>query len=320
MLRALLFDQRRGEPVDDWRGVAGRVGRRQVLWIDLEHAGEDERREVAVALEVPELAGAAGRADLPQLVQRNGHIVVALAAVNEQAAAGPAAFPLRCVVGPRWVVTLRDGPFPVVDQFRELAAGEGELGVLDGPSFLAALLEWTVGSYLRAFEAIEARLEDFDLGVLGSDVGDNQAQVGTLVEARRQIGELRRSLAPQRELFAALSHSEFDLLSSSESAERFAALTARVDVALAAARDAKDSVVGSFDVLIARAGHRTNEIMKVLTLASVLLLPGALIAGVMGMNFEVGLFDHPGLFWGVLAVIVALALVTLAAARARRWI
>ena len=54
------------------------------------------------------------------------------------------------------------------------------------------------------------------------------------------------------------------------------------------ARDAREAIVGSFDVLIARGGHRTNEIMKVLTLTSVILLPGALIAGVMGMNFKVG--------------------------------
>ena len=39
------------------------------------------------------------------------------------------------------------------------------------------------------------------------------------------------------------------------------------------ARDAREAIVGSFDVLIARGGHRTNEIMKVLTLASVILLP-----------------------------------------------
>ena len=58
------------------------------------------------------------------------------------------------------------------------------------------------------------------------------------------------------------------------------------------ARDAREAIVGSFDVLIARGGHRMNEIMKVLTLTSVILLPGALIAGVMGMNFKVGLFDQ----------------------------
>ena len=38
------------------------------------------------------------------------------------------------------------------------------------------------------------------------------------------------------------------------------------------ARDARDAIVGSFDVLIARTGHRTNDIMKVLTLTSVILL------------------------------------------------
>ena len=60
--------------------------------------------------------------------------------------------------------------------------------------------------------------------------------------------------------------------------------------------------------------------MKVLTLASVLLLPGALVAGVLGMNFRVGLFEHSNLFWVVLALIALFALATLAAARARRWI
>ena len=60
--------------------------------------------------------------------------------------------------------------------------------------------------------------------------------------------------------------------------------------------------------------------MKVLTLGTVLLLPGALIAGVMGMNFRVGLFDTGWFFWVVCAAIVALAAVTLVAARKRRWI
>ena len=86
------------------------------------------------------------------------------------------------------------------------------------------------------------------------------------------------------------------------------------------ARDTRASVVSSFDVLIARTGHTTNEIMKVLTLASVILLPGTLVAGVMGMNFEVPLFTHPELFWGVIALIVAGAVVTLTVARLRRWI
>ena len=51
-----------------------------------------------------------------------------------------------------------------------------------------------------------------------------------------------------------------------------------------------------------------------------ILLPGALIAGVMGMNFKVGLFGRPAFFWVVLAVIVGIAPLTLAVAKSRDWI
>jgi Mg2+ and Co2+ transporter CorA len=121
-------------------------------------------------------------------------------------------------------------------------------------------------------------------------------------------------------MFLSLTRPELEGMSSADTAERFANLRARLEDAVQAARDSRDSVVGSFDVLIARTGHRTNEIMKVLTLASVLLLPGALIAGVLGMNFRVGFFEHDWLFWVVLGVIAALALSTLVVARVRRWI
>ncbi len=76
-----------------------------------------------------------------------------------------------------------------------------------------------------------------------------------------------------RDLFAALTDAEFDPVSTHDSAERFSQLAVKTDAALVAARDAKDAINGSFDVLIARTEHRTNEIIKVLTVASILLLP-----------------------------------------------
>ena len=64
----------------------------------------------------------------------------------------------------------------------------------------------------------------------------------------------------------------------------------------------------------------TNQIMKVLTLTSVILLPGALLAGVMGMNFKVGLFQQTSLFWVVVAVIIGIAPLTFGIAKLRDWI
>ena len=77
--------------------------------------------------------------------------------------------PLECVVGENWVVTAHDDPIPVLEEFAERVSGSGNTGSLDGPGFLAALLEWVLGSYSAAFERIEQRLEEFDIEAMRGD-------------------------------------------------------------------------------------------------------------------------------------------------------
>ena len=79
-------------------------------------------------------------------------------------------------------------------------------------------------------------------------------------------------------------------------------------------------LIGTFEIHMTRTAQRTNDIMRLLTLASVSLLPSVVLAGVMGMNFKVGLFENANLFWAVLLVMVAMALATVAVARWRRWL
>jgi Mg2+ and Co2+ transporter CorA len=79
------------------------------------------------------------------------------------------------------------------------------------------------------------------------------------------------------------------------------------DEALDVAREAKESTFGSFDLLVTRIGQRTNDIMKLLTLVTVILLPATVLGGIMGMNFQVGLFDLAWVFWVVIATMLAIA-------------
>ena len=113
---------------------------------------------------------------------------------------------------------------------------------------------------------------------------------------------------------------ELDALSTEDSAKKFAALESRLTQALDAARETKESTFGSFDLLVARIGQRTNDIMKVLTLVTVVLLPSTVLAGIMGMNFQVGLFKAVWVFWVVIAAMLSIALLVLSVARSRRWI
>ena len=232
----------------------------------------------------------------------------------------PVLRPVECVLGANWVVTAHEAEIEVLEEFRERAEGGGRIGELDSPSFVAAVVDWVVASYFRAFEEVEHELEELDSKIM-SDIPKNVSdELTRLVELRRTIGTLRRALAPHREVIVALAHPELDLLSTETSAERFATIESRVTQAVEAAREAKESTRGSFDLLVARIGQRTNDIMKLLTLVTVILLPASVLAGVMGMNFKLGFFDLTWMFWAVIAAMLGIAVLVLSTARKQSWI
>lgn len=71
---------------------------------------------------------------------------------------------------------------------------------------------------------------------------------------------------------------------------------------------------------MARAAHRTNNVMKVLTVLNAVLLPAIVLAGVMGMNFRIAFFQEPTNFWLVVGGMLALATAIIAVSRWQGWI
>jgi len=172
-----------------------------------------------------------------------------------------------------------------------------------------------------AFERIEDDLEETEIAAIRAADDEIGGWVERFVSLRREVGRLRRALASHRQVFVALAHPEFDPVSTDRSAERFAGLVDTLGSVLDTATTAtRESMLGSFELLVARAGQRTNETMKVLTLVSVLVLPATAPAGILGMNFKVGLFAHPSYFWIAVGAMVVVASVTLAVAHLRSWI
>ena len=318
MATALLFDRDRVDEVNDWTESLPKVGRSAILWIDLETPSDEEIAHLldAFDLETRTADDLRRKQAEPMLVDHGAYLHVTVIGLSDDRETAR----VDCLVSDRWLVTLHDKQVEVVERFRKIAGGSGTVGRLDGLGFLANLLEWALSSYFNAFEALEQDLEEIDARAMSGEASADDDVLSALVEMRREVGRLRRALVSHREVVLSLTRPELEAIASSDSAERFSTLRDRLEEAVQASRDARESIVGSFDVLLASTGQRTNEIMKVLTLASVLLLPGALIAGVMGMNFKVGIFETAALFWVVIAIIAAVAVSTIAVARAREWI
>ena len=320
MATALLFERDDVGEVEDWAERIPKLRDTSILWIDLERPDETEIRSLVEQLDLSEESAKqlADRECRPRLSDYGPYLQVSVCAVRDTQRRELVR--VECLVSKQWVVTVHDSPLEALETFRERAAGSGDIGRLDGGLFLADLLEWVLTGYHDAFERIEEELDEVDARAMQRQVQSTEGALEGLVEVRREIGRVRRALSAHREVLLALARPEIAAIVSAKAAERFSSLLQRLDEAMQAARDGRESVVGSFDVLIASMGQRTNEIMKVLTLASVLLLPGALIAGIFGMNFKVGLFEQTELFWVTIAVIAGVFLATVGIARSKGWI
>jgi magnesium transporter len=129
---------------------------------------------------------------------------------------------------------------------------------------------------------------------------------------------LRRTIAPHREALAPLARS--DLALDEVLGHTLPNLEMRLERVIDAIENVRQLLVGSFDIYLGRAAHRSNEVMKVLTIVSAVLLPSVVLAGVMGMNFHMPWFDQTSNFWLVIAAMLLFAALILGVSRWRRWI
>jgi magnesium transporter len=82
----------------------------------------------------------------------------------------------------------------------------------------------------------------------------------------------------------------------------------------------KEIIEGLNATLDSLTSHRINEIMKILTIISVVLLPMTLVASIYGMNIALPFDQHPLAFLIVLLIMLSAAGGMVAYFRYRHWI
>jgi len=255
----------------------------------------------------------------PHLALHGRFVHIRVAAEPGDARADEAPW-LDILAGPDLVITSHEQPLEFLAGMDDRIERDTTLGLLRSTQFVASLLDSVITTYYRAIDTIEDEADELD-GAALRDKG-RRALLEDLVAVRQRIARLRRLLASQRDVFASLADADFtEVAGDKESAPAFLAVATRFEGAFAAVGSARESILGSFDIYMTRTAQRTNDVMKVLALATVLLLPGSVIAGLLGMNVIVPLDkDSPMSFWIVVAGVALLAIALLGIARARRWL
>lgn len=226
---------------------------------------------------------------------------------------------LDAFLGPNYVITYHHEMFRSINNVKKLLS-TSPAACQRGPAFLLyQILDQIVDFYspvLDDFDERIAKLED-DIFTLRRP---NQAILEEIMDLKRGVLRLRRISARQMEVILRTSRGEFALIPP-PMLPFYRDIHDHIIRITDLAESYRDLISGSLDAYMSVVGNRMNEIMKVLTIFSAIMLPLTFIAGVYGMNFE----NMPELstrfgYFVVIALMVMVAVGMLLFFWARGWL
>ncbi len=324
-----------------------------VLWLDITDPGEADFGMLAAEFGFHPLAieDLAQRDQRPKVVEYGDYIFLVAhewqAAPDREDISKPCVFrsaELHLFIGTNYVVSLHDGDSQALKTARKRWESSKDMRRQGAYFLLYLVLDSLVDDYYPAMDAYDERtdkLEDIILKPLGQEFHlfgpqpEDSAAVNPLesiLDLRRDLLEMRRYVAPLRDavnvLLRRVESVQEDDGAAPRRRDRARALfayfqdvydhTIRVVDTIDTYRDL---LSGTLDAHLAVASNRLNEIVKVLTSASIILMTWATISGVYGMNFS----NMPELHWRygypyALSLMAGLGLLEWLYFRRRRWL
>ncbi len=293
----------------------------RVTWVDVQGFGDEAKlRAVARIFELHPVA-LENAVNVPQrakseLYEQHQLIIARTPQIDDE---GAVRTPQVCfIIGRRYLLTFQARHYGFFDPVRErVQDGIGPLR-REGPDYLAyALIDAMIDRYYPVAQRLSDRLEELEDCVVESP------EPGLLVRihvARRQLVVLRRVGWPQREAIGAMLREPTPYIG--EKTKRYLKDTydhiAQIVELIDSSREMASDLAESY---LSNVSHRTNEIMKVLTLMASIFIPLTFIAGIYGMNFrnmpELAMRDG---YFVILGVMVLLAVGMTLYFRRRGWI
>jgi magnesium transporter len=305
--------------VTDPAEVRDLLGReQQLLWIDLTAPSEDELRLVAEEFGLHPLAveDAIKQSQRPKIDEyENFYLMVVFAiervgagetvslgagaqVVGAESAPAPrkgapavtaGLFRLHEIdifVGQRFLITVHAEPLAVLQEV-EGRWGRNSRAIDEGAgTLLYTLLDSIVDQYFPVLDDIVERVEALEEQFFAeTDRAGQRSDMQRLFQVKRDLLQLRRVLAPERDALLVLARQELPIF------DRRVAVyfqdvydhVVRVTDAIDVCQDLLTNVLESYLSLVS---NNLNQVMKLLTALTVILMVPTLIAGIYGMNFE----------------------------------
>ncbi len=218
---------------------------------------------------------------------------------------------LCCVLGSNYLLTIHGSHSPGLDEVWARVQRSPDLLDRGAARMMHAVLDATVDAYFPIVDQLDEFIDSVEERVFAKF---DQAAMHDIFGVKRLVLQLRRHLAPQREVFSFLTNRP-NALVPPEVQVYFRDIydhVIRLNESIDTYRDLVSSVMESY---LTQVSNRLNIATKSLTVVATLSVPFVVVSGMWGMNFaEIPLSHWPHGFWVmflgqlVLGVLLILAL------------
>lgn len=279
-----------------------------VIWIDMESPTADDEQILLDVFKFHPLTVEDCRENrhYPKIEEFDGYIYFIVHGVT--ADISPDRFntiELDGFLGPNYVITYHHAMFRSINNVKQLLRTT-PIACQRGPAFLLhQILDQIVDFYLPVLDDFDDRIDRLEQDIFALK-RPNSEILTDIMALKRSVLRLRRISGKQMDILHRMSRGEFVLIPNDMRPfyrDVYDHLIRVVDLS----ESYRDLISGSLDAYLSVVSNRMNEIMKVLTIFSAIMLPLTFIAGVYGMNFD----NMPELHsrYGYFAVIVVMLVV-----------
>lgn len=223
-------------------------------------------------------------------------------------------------IGKRYVVTVHNGTLkPLVTLYEECEESEHERKKLLGRGANHAfytIIDQLVDYIFPILRKVDTNIHEIEDGLF---VSDAKKVIQDIALVRRDIISLRRIIRHQIPIIEALENTEHSIIHE-DMEEYFGDIVDH----LYKQRDIVEEnyeIINSFaETADTLASHSINEVMRILTVISVIMLPLTLISSVYGMNIDLPFQNHPYSFIITCGIMFLIAILMLIYFRRRNWL
>ncbi|WP_297691091.1 magnesium/cobalt transporter CorA [uncultured Eudoraea sp.] len=153
-----------------------------------------------------------------------------------------------------------------------------------GTDYLAfALLDIVVDNYIFILGVLGEKIEALEESLLQEP---RKSVIDEIYTYKREMNFLRKNISPAQEMILALSKMESELINENNNIH-FKELLDNIHQAIDSSETYREILSDQLNIYHTTISSKLNDVMKLLTIFSVIFIPLTFIAGIYGTNFEV---------------------------------